>query len=409
MRDRFYTVIEYVTGAEGPLRAALDWLRARGLGERVIKSAVAAVLAWMLARLLPDNATPILAPLTAIFSINLTIAGSMRDAGQRVVGVVFGIVLAVLVSEYIGPNAWAIFLVVLISFYVGRRLGLDAGGVQQIAVSALLIVLGAASSALDTAAVLHLANTLIGTGVGLLLNASVSPPNYLPDARRRLLEVGEAIRDDLAALAESVRTGISNDEAVTTLHFARETNAQLLELDTALNQARESLQFNLLGRRQRELLGRYHQADLALEHASIQTRMIARALADATAQDAPHDWLRADALGAPLADLLDAGVETLDAHLRQLEEGNLTGGLPIDLERLTELQRAIGAASAEHEPALRQGGWIYLGEVVALATQLITDLSVPASADAVEPARGIEPPSDERLAFAIGQRRRTRR
>lgn len=377
MRSTLILAIAYLTGAAGPLRSLLDWFRAHGLGERVIKSAVAAVVAWLLAGLLPDNPTPILAPLTAIFSINLTIAGSMRDAGQRVLGVVFGIFLAVLVSEYIGPNAWAIFLVILISFYVGRRLGLEPDGIQQIAVSALLIVLGAASKQVDDAALLHLANTLIGTGVGLLLNASVAPPNYLPDARRRLLEMGEEIRDDLQVLAEAVRTGISNDEAVNTLHLARETNVKLLELDATLNQARDSLQYNLLGRRQRDVLELYHRADLALEHASIQTRMMARALADATAQAAPHDWLAHDALGAPLADLLDMGVESLDARIARLRNDDLTEGLPFDTERLTRHQTALVGQAGAFEHELQQGGWIYLGEVVALATQLITDLSLP--------------------------------
>lgn len=385
MGSRLVTVFEYLTGAAGPLRIALDWLRAHGLGERVIKSSVAAVVAWLLAGLLPDNPTPILAPLTAIFSINLTIAGSMRDAVQRVLGVVFGIFLAVLISEYIGSNAWAIFLVILISFFVGRRLGLDPSGIQQIAVSALLIVLGAASSQVNDAAFLHLANTLIGTAVGLLLNASVAPPNHLPDARRRLLEVGEATRDDLATLAESVRTGISNDEAVTTLHFARETNTRLLELDSSLSQAQESLQFNLLGRQQRDVLRLYQRADLALEHASIQTRIIARALADATAQQAPQDWLEPAALGTPLANLLDMAVETLDAHLARLRAGDLTGELPVDLDRLAGLQDAIAVRSAAYEHTLRPGGWIYLGEVVALATQLITDLSAPAAQLDVSP------------------------
>ena len=382
------TAIEYLTGAAGPLRSVLDWLRARGLGERVIKSAVAAVIAWLVAGLLPDNPTPILAPLTAIFSINLTIAGSMRDAAQRVLGVVFGIFLAVFVSEILGPNAWAIFIVILISFYVGRRLGLDPGGIQQIAVSALLIVLGAASNQVNDAAALHLFNTLVGTAVGLILNASVSPPNYLPDARRRLLEVGDAIQDDLRALAESVRTGISNDEAVTTLHLARETTARLLELDTTLSQAHDSLQFNLLGRRQRDVLRLYQRADLGLEHASIQTRMIARALADATAQSAPQGWLGARALGAPLSDLLDMAVDTLDAHLGRIREGDLTGGIPVELDQLAALQDAVAERSAAHEADLRHGGWIYLGEVVALATQLITDLSTSPAQLEVIPVAG---------------------
>lgn len=377
MHAALVTAIEYATGAAGPLRSLLDWLRAHGIGERVIKSALAAVIAWSLARLLPDNPVPILAPLTAIFSINLTIAGSMRDATQRVLGVIFGIVLAVVVSDVIGATAWSIFLVILISFYVGRRLGLDPGGVQQIAVSALLIVLGAANNRVDDAALLHLANTLIGTAVGLVLNASVSPPNYLPDARRRLLEVGEAIEDDLRSLADAVRTGISNDEAVATLWLARETNVRLLELDAALSQAQESLQFNLLGRRQRDVLRLYQQADLGLEHASMQVRLLARALADATAQHAPREWLAADALGGPLADLLDLAVETHHAHLERIEAGDLTGGLPVDFDRLAELQQAVVARTADFEPELRPGGWIYLGEVIALVTQLITDLSIP--------------------------------
>lgn len=377
MRSALVTGFEYLTGAKGPLRSALDWLRAHGLGERVIKSAVAAVVAWLIAGTLPDNPTPILAPLTAIFSINLTIAGSMRDAAQRVLGVVFGIFLAAFVSEWIGANAWAIFIVILISFYVGRRLGLDPGGIQQIAVSALLIVLGAASTQVNDAALLHLSNTLIGTAVGLILNASVSPPNYLPDTRRRLLEVGEAIQDDLRALAEAVRTGISNEEAVTTLHLARETIARLLELDNALSQARDSLQFNLLGRRQRDVLGLYQRADEVLEHAAMQTRVMARAFADATAQDAPQDWLAPAALGEPLADLLDMAVETLDAHLARIRDGDLTGGQSPDFDRLSRLQDRIAVCAAAWEHELRSGGWIYLGEIVALSTQMITDLCVP--------------------------------
>jgi hypothetical protein len=189
--------------------------------------------------------------------------------------------------------------------------------------------------------------------------------------------MGEAIQDDLRVLSEAVRTGISNDEAVTTLHLTRETNARLLELDSTLSQARESLQFNLLGRRQRDVLVLYQRADLALEHASIQTRMIARALADATAQVAPHGWLAGEALGASLADLLDMGVETLDAHLRRLREDDLTGGFPVDTDRLTRYQSAIRIRADTYESELQLGGWIYLGEVVALATQLIIDLSTP--------------------------------
>jgi len=202
-----------------------------------------------------------------------------------------------------------------------------------------------------------------------------------------LLEVGDTILDDLRALAEAARSGMSNDEAVNTLHLTRETNAHLLELDSALTQARESLQYNLLGRRQRDVLLLYQQADLSLEHASMQTRVIARAFADATAQQAPQGWLAPGAMVEPLADLLDMAGESLESHLDRIREGDLTGGQPIDLDRLAELQDAIARRSSDYEEQLRPGGWIYLGEVVALATQLVTDLSAPAEFSITEGTR----------------------
>ena len=75
--------------------------------------------------------------------------------------------------------------------------------------------------------------------------------------------------------------------------------------------------------------------------------------ADATAQEAPHDWLAAEALGGPLADLLDMAVETVDMHMDRLRDGDLSGELPLDLDRLAGLQDAIAMQSARFEPSWR--------------------------------------------------------
>ena len=161
--------------------------------------------------------------------------------------------------------------------------------------------------------------------------------------------MGDTIRDDLRTLAESVRTGISNDEAVTTLHLARETNTQLAGArhhahpgagKSAIQPARPAA---------------------ARRAAALSTgRSGARACLDSDAHDCAGTG-RCDraagaaglagpeALGEPLADLLDMAVETLDAHLERIREGDLTGGLPIDLDRLAELQDAIARAVGDYE------------------------------------------------------------
>lgn len=378
-RDRATQGLAYAAGAEGPLKGVFDRLRRVGLGERVLKSALAASIAWALASLIPGNALPILAPITAMFSINLTIAGSMKQGWQRILGVATGIGIALVITEILGPSALSIGLVVLSSFFLGRWLRLEASGVEQMAVSALLVVVGSASAAIDHVALLHLANILIGTGVGLLLNASVAPPNFLPAAQRsietRTAEVA-AILDDLAIQLE---LGIDPDAAIAILHRARIADATVQEVDHAIRRAEESLAWNLFGRRQRPALARYRQAALALEHASIQTRLLARttndALATARGDSLRPRWLEPGALGAPLAELMADNARTI-ASLATAATDPSTATNAAALQQGGALRRAnLMAAAAEHEADLEGEGWVLLGELAGISSQMQVDLA----------------------------------
>ncbi|MCC6943092.1 MAG: FUSC family protein [Thermomicrobiales bacterium] len=390
MSNRILNLLAYVTGARGPLRAAFDWLRGKGVGERVIKSALAAVLAYWLARFLPGNPNPILAPLTAIFSINLTIAGSMKDAWQRILGVLFGILFAWIVFELIGPGSVAIGIIIVASFYAGRRLGLEASGVQQLAVSTLLVVLGAAGTQLDNVAILHLANTLIGTGVGLLLNASVAPPNHVPRARQELDKLGHGIEAILDDLRLGLRRGIDHPTSLQALYAAREVVETLHAVDTALQNADESLTYNLMGKNQREVLRVYRRIGEALEHSALQTRIIARALTDATstapAGSGRPDWLEPSVLGEPLAELLDEVHLALQTFLLPLDEGDAKP-VPITVAGMAQKRQELNAVAKSSLDLIAPDGWILLGAIVALSTQLVTDLSAVPT-DVVDPETG---------------------
>ncbi|MGI8477156.1 MAG: aromatic acid exporter family protein, partial [Thermomicrobiales bacterium] len=87
-RRRMATATLVATGSEGPLRVALDGLRRVGLGERVVKTALAAGIAWEIGHAIHADPLPVLAPLTAIFTIQLTLAKSLRGSVQRVLGVI---------------------------------------------------------------------------------------------------------------------------------------------------------------------------------------------------------------------------------------------------------------------------------------------------------------------------------
>ncbi len=348
------------------------------------------MLAYWLARFLPDNANPILAPLTAIFSINLTIAGSMKDAGQRILGVLFGILFAWAVFELIGPGSVAIGIIIIASFYAGRRLGLEASGVQQLAVTTLLVVLGAAGAQLDNVAVLHLANTLIGTGVGLLLNASVAPPNYVPAARAELDKLGHSIEAILITLRDALRTGIDQESALRALYEARRVAETLHDTEIALKNAEESLTYNLMGADQREVLTVFRRIGEALEHSALQTRIIARALTDATASP-PHGasrpaWLEPDGLGEEIGALLDEALVALQTFLRPLDAGD-SRPQSIAVDGIARQRQVVTEAAAASLDLIAPDGWILLGEIVAISTQLVVDLSAVPT-DVVDPATG---------------------
>lgn len=383
--ERWLIAIEYVTGAAGPLQRMFSWLRRHGIGERVIKSAIAAVLAWWLARLIPHNEIPTFAPLSALFAVNLTIAGSMRGAGQRVIGMVFGLLLAVLASSLFGNTGLMIGVVILIGFAVGHWMGLDALGVQQIGISALLVVLGAAGTSYNDRAWLHLVNTLIGTLVGLLLNASVAPTNLLPDARERLLETGESMRDDLELIAAELRAGVTHVSAVALLQQTRRTNHKVQLTSAALERAEESLRYNLQARSLRATLEDYLLAELSLRHASIHTRMISRALSDATGQQAPQAWLAPEALGGPLAELIDLAYDAVTARTDRIRAGTIDVVIPMPNDPVMRCQDAILQAAQRWETELAHGGIFYMGEIVALSVQLITEMSDLRSVDPYVP------------------------
>ncbi|HET7055088.1 MAG TPA: aromatic acid exporter family protein, partial [Thermomicrobiales bacterium] len=116
-------------------------MRRLGLGERVLKTALAAGHSWQIAMLVPGNEHPYLAPISAVLLMQLTIAQSIDLAIQRNIGIAIGVVVAVAAFAVFGVHAWSVGLVVLIALAAGIQLGLRQQAVQQIAVTALIVLL----------------------------------------------------------------------------------------------------------------------------------------------------------------------------------------------------------------------------------------------------------------------------
>ena len=332
--------------------AALAWLP----GERSVKTALAAGLAWAVGSAL-GNPRPYFAPLAAILVLQVTIAESVARAVQRVLGVVVGVALALLVGRLVGLTALGIALLVLLSLAVGSRLRLGLQGVPQVAVSALLVlIIGSLTRA--NYALERMSETLLGACVAVGVNALIVPPSYVPRARRALQALAQAQGALLRGLAADWRAGWAPAAAGARLAEARELGAGWARAAASVAMAAESLRFNPFGRRERALLARLQAVLPVLERSGIAARGIVRTL---------HDCAPATPPAGPVPDLTAALGAALEAFAAAAPGGGPQAFAPAraDAERLLARARGSGACPAE---------WVWLGAVLTDAARLLADL-----------------------------------
>ena len=345
-------------------------MRRFGFGERVLKTALAAGVSWQLAVWVPGNEHPYLAPLTAVLLMQLTIAQSIDLAVQRLLGIAAGVLVAVGAYAAFGIKIWSIALVVAIALAAGIQLRLGQQGVQQVAVSALLVLLaGSASGTLEYAAY-RIGDSIIGACVALALNWLIVPPIHVEPARQSIERMAQELAQLLMDLTASLRSGMTTELAQAHLRNARSLADSLTTANAALTQAEQSLRFNRFNRQRRDELAQLREASRALEHSAIQTRVITRSIATAFEEDAA-DWIAPEQFGRALADLFGRNT----ALVRRVggDRTRVRPELAVTSD-LHERMRAYWQSRADR-------GWLYAGEVLAVAERMAKELQVTIDAE----------------------------
>jgi uncharacterized membrane protein YgaE (UPF0421/DUF939 family) len=338
-------------------------MRRMGLGERVLKTALAAGVSWQLAIWVPGNEHPYLAPVSAVLLMQLTIAQSVDLAVQRNIGIAIGVIVAVVGYSVFGVHAWSIGLVVLIALAGGIQLRLGQQAVQQVAVTALIVLLAGSVSGTADYAAYRIADSLIGAAVALGLNWLVVPPIHVAPASRAIEQMSEDLALALADLAVSLRSGMTMTRAENHLISARALAASLANANVALGQAEQSLRYNRFARSRHGELARLREVSTALEHSAIQTRVLTRSIHTAFEGNAA-EWIAPDNFGRALADLLGR-----NAALVRFVGGGRTGirPEPVATDDLQERMRAYWQSRADR-------GWLYAGEALAVAERMAREL-----------------------------------
>ena len=261
----------------------------------ILQTAVAAVGAWYLAKLLVDEERPVFASIAAVISLGATYGERRERAVELIGGVVVGIAVADLLVRAIGSGPLQVGLMVVLAMAAAVVLGGGPVLVTEAAVSAILLVsLGPADPGISPT---RLIEALAGGGVALAVSSLIFPPDPVLMVGRAanavLGELGHALQEIAAALADRDR-----ERSEAALQAARDIDRDVRALDQALLVGRETARFSPVRRSTRVELERYARSarhiDFAVRNARVLARHVLRLLrsgevAPAELAEAVHD------------------------------------------------------------------------------------------------------------------------
>jgi uncharacterized membrane protein YgaE (UPF0421/DUF939 family) len=356
------------------------WLRLRVRAWPILQTAVAAVGAWYVAKLLLPEEQPVFASVAAVIALGATYGQRSERALELIGGVVLGIGVADLLVRAIGTGPAQIGLMVLLAMSAAVILGGGPVLVTEAAVSAiLLVVLEPTTSGLAGSRVIQ---ALVGGGVALGVSALAFPPDPLLLVRRSAQalfgSLGQALEEVAAALA--ARDGARAEAA---LLSARDLDDGVRALDEALALGRETARFSIARRSARGELARYGRGARQLDFAVRNTRVLARHVVRylRTGRPAPAE------LAAAMEDLARA----VWALAAEMDEPARSGQ---QVRRYASRAAARAVHSFEGDPDLG------LAEIVAQVRSTAIDLvrAAEAGSSVAPPA---ETPTEELLVPAL--------
>lgn len=197
----------------------------------IVQCALAAGVAWLIAKDLLGHDTPFFAPIAALVSLGTSYGQRLRRVAEVTVGVALGVLLGDLLVVWLGSGWWQISLVVAIAMSVaflldGGQLMVTQAAVQSIVVSTLIVSPGDALT--------RWTDALIGGAVALVA-ATVVPAAALRRPREQAARVLRKEAEMLRAAAD-VMIGGDLERALDLLADARSTDYLIAELRSAADE-----------------------------------------------------------------------------------------------------------------------------------------------------------------------------
>ena len=332
---------------------------------QLLKTALATVIAWVLAARVLHLAQAYLAPWAALLTVHATVFGTLRRGIRQAGASVLGVLVAFAAGQLFGLGVVSVGVVILAGLVIGSVGGLR-DDTTTTAATALIVLTNGYS---DRGGILgaRLLDTAVGIAVGLLVNLLVWPPLRDRSAAKQIDVVAEAVGGVLTKIAARLSGECGPAEVD---DWIAETNALDRAIDrawTVLAQARESGRLNprrATARRMRaaqgfdDILGRLGQA-------VAETRSMARTIGHAPVPTTEWD-----------PGFLERWRGLLDRAGVAISSGDADAVIAVR----AELSAYADALPVAH---LREGFWPIAGAVLVNLRNILDALDVVAAAQPV--------------------------
>jgi uncharacterized membrane protein YgaE (UPF0421/DUF939 family) len=347
MPSRDWALEQRVRGA-----ARVRFEQLSGSWSAIVQSALAAGVAWALAKEVVGQPEPFFAPAAAVISLGLSRGQPRRRAIELSIGVAVGIGIAAALVYLIGVGAIQVAVLVALVMSASLLLGGSQILINQAAVSALLIMtLPGQGAEID-----RFLDACVGGAVAIAFGLAFSfrdPFAAVKEARRGALA-------DLAATLEAISRALADPDlraAEAALGSARKLDAGVEVLYDAVTEAGETAAFSPRRRSLLEELDPEAGAAPQIDYAVRDARVLARATTTAIRREAHLDPRLAEGVGT-----LAEATRALDAL------GRGEAGSRADIRELGS--RAVELAGAAD---VRNSLWptMIFGQTRALAFDLM--------------------------------------
>jgi uncharacterized membrane protein YgaE (UPF0421/DUF939 family) len=255
-------------------------LRATSRGSllQVVKTSVAAIVAWFVCTAALGQPLPIFAAIAALLVVQPSVNQSLAKGLERSVGVILGVLLASAAQGFFGHSSLTVLGIIVVALLLAWMLRLSPGSAIQIPISAMLVI--AVGATTPGYAVNRVIETIIGAVVGLVINTLIVPPVLVGPAGAAVRDLATSVADTLGSVAAALRSPQSGEQLSDLISRARALKGLRDAAAAALRQADESLMLNPRRGQHRQSLEHNHRLLASLTVLVTRVSGMARALSD---------------------------------------------------------------------------------------------------------------------------------